>query len=317
MPGVPSGSPAARRRSETPAERRARRLKRLQASLPVALVRRFLELDLLAQAASVAFYALLSLAPLLVLLLWLTASFHGSAQEAIVAQVGEIVGEQAAVVAETVIDHADREPSIGSLAGAWSTLFLLVGATAVFARLQGALNLIFRTDAQRLPGMLAWLRKRVLSFGVLLVLGFLLVVATTVNTLLQVVFADLPTLLPVLGDLASAALYAVTFALMFHYLPDRRVRWRQAVVGGLLTTGLFVAGRWGIGLYLSEAAPGSAYGQMGALVLLVIWVYYAAIVVFTGALVTSLVDERARAARIARGNRAHTPARPTPDGVAS
>ena len=317
MPGVPSVSPAARRRSETPAERRARRLKRLQASLPVALVRRFLELDLLAQAASVAFYALLSLAPLLVLLLWLTASVHGSAQEAIVAQVGEIVGEQAAVVAETVIDHADREPSIGSLAGALSTLFLLVGATAVFARLQGALNLIFRTDAQRLPGMLAWLRKRVLSFGVLLVLGFLLVVATTVNTLLQVVFADLPTLLPVLGDLASAALYAVTFALMFHYLPDRRVRWRQAVVGGLLTTGLFVAGRWGIGLYLSEAAPGSAYGQMGALVLLVIWVYYAAIVVFTGALVTSLVDERARAARIARGNRARTPARPTPDGVAS
>ena len=309
MPGVPSVSPTARRRKETPDERRARRLKRLQASLPVALVRRFIELDLLAQAASVAFYALLSLAPLLVLLLWLTASFHGGGQEAIVNQVGDIVGPQAAEVAETVIAHADREPSVGSLAGAWSTLFLLVGATAVFARLQGAMNLMFRTDAQRLPGVLAWLRKRVLSFGVLLALGFLLVVATTVNTLLQVVFSDLPTLLPVFGSLVSALLLAITFALMFRFLPDRRVHWRQAIVGGLLTTALFVAGRWGIGVYLAEAAPGSAYGQMGALVLLVFWVYYAAVVVFTGALVTSLIDERARARRIAAGNRAGTPAR--------
>ena len=302
---------------ETPAERRARRLKRLKSSFPAALLRRFLELDLLAQAASVAFYALLSLAPLLVLLLWLTASFHGSAQQAIVDQVGDMVGRQAAEVAQTVISHADREPTVGSLAGAWGTLFLVIGATAVFARLQGALNLIFRTDARHLPGVLAWLRKRVLSFGVVLVLGFLLVVATTVNTLLQVVFADLPTLLPVLGNVASAALYALTFALMFRFLPDRHVHWRQAVLGGLLTTGLFSAGRWGIGLYLAQAAPGSAYGQMGALVLLVLWVYYAAVVVFTGALVTSLIDERARARRIAAANRADRPARTEPGPVAS
>ena len=306
-----------RRRKETPGERRARRLARLQSSFPMALARRFIELDLLAQAASVAFYALLSLAPLLVLLLWMTASFHGGAQDAIVQQVGILVGNDAAQVAETVIDHADREPTVGSLAGAWSTLFLLIGATAVFARLQGVLNLIFRTDAQRLPGVLAWLRKRVLSFGILVVLGFLLLVATTVNTLLQVVFADLPTLLPVLGDLASAALYALTFALMFHFLPDRRVQWRQALIGGLLTTGLFSAGRWCIGLYLAQAAPGSAYGQMGALVLLVVWVHYAAVVVFVGALATSLIDERARARRIAAANRARTPARPSPGGVAS
>src|SRR5690606_18500142 len=254
-------------KDDTRAQRRERRRARLEGLLPVALVRRFLELNLLAQAASLAFYTLLSLAPLLVILLWVTASFHGSAQDAIVAQVGAIVGSDAAQVADTVIEHADREPSVGSLAGLWSTLFLLIGSTAVFARLQDVLNLIFRTDARRLPGIRAWLRKRVLSFGVVLALGFLLLLATTVNTLLQLVFADLPVLLPVLGTLASSLIYALTFALMFHYLPDRRVHWRQSLLCGLFTTGLFLLGRWAIGLYLAEAATGSAYGSMGALVL--------------------------------------------------
>jgi membrane protein len=293
-------------KAEDPKSRRSRRLARLQGSLPVAVVRRFVELDLLAQSAALAFYALLSLAPLLVLVLWLTTWLYSPAQDALLAQINALAGRSAAVVADTVIDHARREPSVGSLAGWWSIALLLVGASAVFARLQTALNLIFRTDANRLPGILAWLRKRILSFGIVLSLGFLLLLATTVSTLLQVVFADLPTLLPVLGTLASAVLYALIFALMYRFLPDRRVRWRQAVLGGLVTTGLFVVGRWLIGMYLAQAAPGSAYGSMGALVLLLVWVYYAAMVFFLGALVTSLIDERARARRIASAN----PARP-------
>jgi membrane protein len=174
----------------------------------------------------------------------------------------------------------------------------------VFARLQDTLNLIFRTDARRLRGPMAWLRKRLLSFGVVLSLGFLLLIATAVSTLLQVVFAGLPSVLPVLGTLASASLYAATFALMYRFLPDRRVHWRQAVLGGLVTTGLFVLGRWGIGVYLATAAPGSAYGSMGALVVLLAWVFFAALVFFLGALVTSIIDERARARRISAGNRA-------------
>jgi len=299
MTGVPALPKDASRTS-----RRARRLARLKGSLPVALARRFIELDVLAQAASLAFYALLSLAPLLILLLWFTASFRFDTQQALVEQIADLAGREAASVASTVIEHADREPSVGSLARAWGTVLLLVGATAVFARLQDTLNRIFRTDARRLPGVLAWLRKRVLSFGVVLALGFLLIVATTVNTLLQVVFGGLPTLVPVLGDLASMALYVLAFALMFRFLPDRRVQWRLAVVGGVITASLFVAGRWAIGLYLARAAPGSAYGSMGALVLLLLWVYYAAVVFFTGALVTSVVDERAKARRIAAANAA-------------
>lgn len=273
-------------------------VERLQQSLPVALARRFSEADLLTHAAALSFYTLLSLAPLLVLLLWLAASLYPSAQDALVDQVSDLAGRGAQEVAQTVIANAEDRPDIGSLAGIWSTALLFVSATIVFARLQTALNLIFRSDARELPGGLwAWLRKRVLSFGVVLALGFLLLVSMTLTTVLQVVFARLPSILPVLGNLSSLALYALAFTLLYHYLPDRHVRWRHAFLGGGLTAGLFVLGRWGIGLYLAQAAPGSAYGSMGTLVLLLVWMYYAAVVFFVGALLTAVIDERLGVAR--------------------
>lgn len=267
-------------------------LARLQRSLPYALVQRFVSTDLMAQAASLAFYALLSLAPLLVLLLWITASLYPTAQQALVGQIGEIAGTGARTVAETILQNAKDQPDVGSLAGLWSTLLLFVGAAAIFARLQGVLNLIFRTDAHQLSGLVAWLRKRVFSFGVVLALGFLLLVSMTAATAVQVMFARLPSLLPMLGSAITFLMYVVAFAFLYHYLPDRRVRWRQAFLGGGITAGLFVLGRWLIGLYLVRAAPGSAYGSMGALVVLLVWIYYTALVFFVGALLTAVIDER-------------------------
>ena len=268
---------------------------RLQRSFPMAVVNRFLEVDVLSQAAAVSFYALLSMAPLLVLLLWLTASLYPPAQQALVEQIGTTAGTSVATVAETVLQNADDQPDIGSLAGIWSTLLLFVGATAVFAQLQNALNLIFRTSGERLDGLVAWLRKRVFSFGVVLALGFLLVVSMTATTMLQVAFAQLPSLLPALGYLSTLLLYTVAFAFMYHYLPDRRVEWRQAFIGGAITSALFALGRYGIGVYIAQVAPGSAYGSMGALVISLVWIYYAMVVFFIGALMTSVIDERLRA----------------------
>lgn len=167
-------------------------LSRLQRSVPMALLNRFIEIDVMTQAASLSFYALLSLAPLLVLLLWLTASLYPPAQEALVQQVAQLAGGSAAEVAQTIIRNATDQPGVGSLAGLWSTLLLFIGATAVFAQLQNALNLIFRTDKERLDGLMAWLKKRVFSFGVILALGFLLIVSMIATTALQVVFARLP-----------------------------------------------------------------------------------------------------------------------------
>lgn len=172
------------------------RLERLQDSFPMAVAKRFVEIDVLTQAASVSFYALLSMAPLLVLLLWLTASLYPPAQQALIGQIGSVAGSSVASVADTVLHNANSQPSVGSLAGVWSTLLLFVGATAVFAQLQNALNRIFHTSGQRLDGVKAWLRKRVFSFGVVLALGFLLILSMTATTALQVVFAQLPSVLP-------------------------------------------------------------------------------------------------------------------------
>lgn len=270
---------------------------RLQRSFPVAVVKRFIDVDVLTQAASVSFYALLSMAPLLVLLLWLTASLYPPAQQALVQQIGAAAGSSAASVAETVLQNADNQPDVGSLAGLWSTLLLFIGATAVFAQLQNALNLIFRTSGERLEGIKAWLRKRVFSFGVVLALGFLLILSMTATTMLQVAFAQLPSVLPALGYATTLVLYAVGFAFMYHYLPDRRVEWRQAFIGGAITSALFALGRYGIGVYIATVAPGSAYGSMGALVISLVWIYYATVVFFVGALMTSVIDERLRARR--------------------
>jgi membrane protein len=298
-------------------------LGRFERSLPAALVNRFIETDLMTQSASLAFYAVLSLAPLLVLLLWLTASLYPSAQGQLLHQIGGLAGRDAEAMAQTVIENARVRPNIGSLAGWWSTLLLFIGATAVFAQLQSSLNLIFRTEAQKPDTFFAWLRKRstpahesktlacvtcgwwstlllfigAISFSVIFALGFLLVVSMTLTTVLQVVFASVPSLLPALGTLASFVVYVVAFACLYHFLPDRRVRWRQAFLGGVITALLFSGGRYLIGLYISTADPGGAYGSTGALVILLVWIYYASVVFFAGALLTAVIDERATAGR--------------------
>jgi membrane protein len=256
------------------------------------LVKRFNETHLLGQAAALAFYALLSLAPLLVILLWITAAALPSAREAFLDQVDLLLGHDFGVVADAILTSAASKPDIGSVAGLWSVGLLLFGATAVFGQLQTVLNLIFRTSAERLPGILAWLRKRIFSFGMVLALGFLLVVSMTVNTMLQVTFARFEWLLPAVASIFTWLIYAMAFALMFHYLPDRRVVWRWAGVGGVFTACLFVLGRTVIAWHLERSNPGAAYGAMGALVLTLIWVYYAGLIVFVGALVTAFIDER-------------------------
>jgi membrane protein len=132
---------------------------------------------------------------------------------------------------------------------------------------------------------------------VVLALGFLLIVSMVATTALQVVFSHLPSALPAVGYITTLVMYALGFAFLYHYLPDRPVEWRQAFIGGAITAILFTLGRYGIGLYIANAAPGSAYGSMGTLVIMLVWIYYASVVFFGGALITAVIDERARARR--------------------
>ncbi|MGH8078189.1 MAG: YihY/virulence factor BrkB family protein [Lysobacter sp.] len=270
-------------------------IRRAQGSLPAALLRRFIDADLLSQSAALALYAVLSLAPLLLILVWLTSAMLPGAQEALMQQIALLLGTDAEQVARTIITNARARPDTGSIAGWWSLALLFVGATAVFAQLQDVLNKIFRTDATRLPGVIAWLRERVFSLGLVLALGFLLLVSMTVSTVLQLAFARVEWMLPLMASAASWFIYALAFALMYHYLPDRSVGWRRALGGGAATALLFVLGRAAIAWYLQHADPGSAYGSMGALMLVLVWIYYAALIVFIGALLTAVIDERAKA----------------------
>lgn len=287
-------------------------VRRAEGSLPAAIARRFVDVELLPHSAALALYAMLSLAPLLLILVWLTSMMLPDAQEALMEQIALLLGSDAEQVARTILRNARERPDTGSMAGLWSLLLLMFGATAVFARLQDVLNKIFRTDATRLPGLLAWLRKRVFSLGLVLALGFLLLVSMTVGTVLQLAFASVDWMLPVLANLATWLIYVVAFALMYHYLPDRSVSWKHAFAGGAATAALFVLGRTAIGWYLDRAEPESAYGSMGALMLALLWIYYSALVVFLGALITAVVDERRKAHKAQRHGATSTRATRTP-----
>ena len=216
---------------------------RARGSEAASFLNRFSEASLVSQSAALAFYALLSLAPLLLILLWVTATAMPSAREALVHQIGQLLGKETGTVASVIVSNAAARPNTGSIAGWWSVGLLLLGATAVFAQLQNVLNSIFRTSAESLPGIRAWLRKRVFSFGIVLALGFLLLVSMTVSTLLQLALARFEWALPLAAAFVGWITYALAFALMFHYLPDRRVGWRCAMVGGAFTASLFVLGR--------------------------------------------------------------------------
>ncbi|MFP7722915.1 YihY/virulence factor BrkB family protein [Lysobacter sp. A3-1-A15] len=267
---------------------------RLQSTRVVRFVQRFIQDDILALAAALAFYTLLSLAPLVTMLLWLTTSLYPAAQEEFFRQVGLLVGAEVEATARLIVANAEREPHTGSLAALMGTVALLVGASIVFGQLQGALNRVFRSDAKRLGGVWAWLRKRLLSFGMAVALGFLLVVSMAVQAGLQLLVAYLPALLPVFIALFSFVLYALAFAAMYHWLPDRAVGGMRALVGGGLTAAMFMVGRAAIALYLGQASLGSAYGPAGGLVVMLVWLYYCAVVFLVGALITAMLDEHAR-----------------------
>lgn len=282
------------RQDSPPAGLRALAL-RFRRSWPGRLLHRFIEHDVLALAAALSFYTTLSLAPLVVLLLWVTTALYPDAQEEFFHQVGLLVGPEVEGTTRLIVANAERRPGVGSLAAAAGTGALLLSASVVFAQLQAALNRVFRSGASQLGGVWAWLRKRLLSLGIVLGIGFLLVVSMALQAALALLTHWLPDLLPVVVAGFSFLLYALLFAAMYRLLPDCPVGRRRALLGGAITAGMFMLGRWLIGLYLGQAGLGTAYGPAGGLMVMLVWLYYCAVIFLAGALVTALLEERADA----------------------
>lgn len=244
--------------------------------------------------ASLAYYTLLSLAPLLILLMAICGfAFGRSAAEAnLLHQARELVGYSGANTLKTLIDSAHQAKN-GIIAGVAAVVTVVFGASGVFVELQDSLNLIWDAPPRKF-GWLTVIKQRVVSFGMVLALGFLLLVSLLLSAGLSVVekyFSGLISMHAVaLGEVAnfviSLVAVAVLFALIFKFVPDVPIDWRDVVLGAVATAILFSIGRALLGLYLKTAGVGSTYGAAGSLVALVVWIYYSAQIFFFGAVFT-------------------------------
>jgi membrane protein len=240
-------------------------------------------------AASLAYYTALSMAPLVLLVLRVAALFGPQGQKDLVDQITGLIGRQGGDAVQLVVESSKSEPVAGNVAGVLSVLMLIFGASAVFAELQHALNTIWDVRSRPKSGLWGWIRKRLLSMGVLLAVLFLLLVSTVVSALLALgprATADLPggaALWSAVHLVFSIAVFGALFALMFRYLPDVRIQWRDVWLGAFATAVLFALGKFAVGFYLGRSSVGSAYGAAGSLVVLLVWTYYSALIFFFGA----------------------------------
>jgi membrane protein len=242
-------------------------------------------------AASLSLYSLLSLAPLVILSISIATLGFGrsAAQQAVVNEVRSMMGDSGASAVQTVIQYG-KTPEQGYIASAIGLLTLLFGASSVFGELQSALNKIWNAKASDDTGVLTLVRSRLFSFAMVFALGFLVLVSLLFSAALTVLngyFSHLlsaPTILvAVFSELFSVAAIAGLIAVIFKYVPDVPMRWRDVWEGAIATALLFTAGKWLLGLYLGKEAVGSAYGAAGSLVVVIVWVYYSAMIFYFGA----------------------------------
>lgn len=252
-------------------------------------------------AASIAYYTTLSLAPLLILGLWLSASVSPVAQTELVSQVNTLVGSAAGDAIELVVENAARKPSLGSVAGILSVLLMLFSASAVFSQLQKALNVIW--GVQRLedgqPGLFLrlWVRRRLLAIGIIAALVFVFIVSLLMNTALVLLLPESDAIWKLVNEVVGLLIFTVLFAAVYRYLPDHRMAWRDIGWGALATAALFGIGKYLIGMYLAHSTFAGAYGPAGSVALLLVWVFYsAAIFLFGAELIGAFASRRGRTA---------------------
>jgi membrane protein len=244
--------------------------------------------------ASVAFYTLLSLTPLLIIVIAVAGAVFGreAAQGQLVWQFQDLIGRDGAETVQTLLKGANK-PATGTFATVFGLLTLFYGAGTVVAELRDALNIIWcapRKPATALKSIVSILRDRTVAFAVVLGIGFLLMVSLTINAALSAIGGRFSTELPLPAWAFKALDFAVTyiiiavlFAVIYKWLPNLYIEWRDVILGALLTSLLFGFGKYLIGIYLGTAGIASTYGAAGSLVVVLVWVYYSAQIFFLGA----------------------------------
>jgi membrane protein len=242
--------------------------------------------------AAIAYYTVFSIAPLLLLVIAIAGLFFGrdAVQGEIMTQVQGMMGEEGAVAIEGLMESAS-EPKTSLIATVASTILLLFGATTVFAELQNSLDRIWEVPEQRKPsGIWGFVRTRLLSFGLVLGIGFLLLVSLVVGAAIAALgtlwgryFEGQEALLQSLNVLVSLCLSSGLFAMIYKLMPRTPIAWRDVVIGALATALLFEIGKFAIGLYLGKSGVTSGFGAAGSLAVLLVWVYYSAQIFLLGA----------------------------------
>ena len=239
--------------------------------------------------AAVAFYALLSMAPLLMLVITIAglAIGHDRAQELLMTQVSGLLGDAGAEGVKSVLGASATHKG-GLVSTIVSAAVLLLGATTVFAELQDDLNRIWTCEGAKTSGLMGLVRKRLLSFGLIMVIGLLLLMSLVVSAGVSYV-SDLwltglgAVLAHSLEIAASVLITSILFAMTFKILPSRPIGWSDVVLGSVLTAALFTVGKYLIGLYIGKSALASSFGAAGTIVVVIVWVYYSAQIFFFGA----------------------------------
>ena len=237
--------------------------------------------------AALSYYTVFSLAPLLLLVISIAGLVFGeeAARGEIFGQVAQLMGADAAKAIEGLLASVNK-PAEGVAATTVGVVLLLIGATTVFGELQDDLNRIWKAEADTREGIWAQVRKRLLSFGLIVVIGFLLLTSLVVSAAISYAGDALggnEAVARVLEMAASLAVMTILFGLTFKILPSRRPAWRDVVLGAFITAVLFSIGKYLIGLYIGKSAIASDFGAAGTVVVVIVWIYYSSQIFFFGA----------------------------------
>ena len=250
----------------------------------------FIEDEALTRGAAIAFYTVTTIAPLLLIVIAIAGLIFGrdAAQNAIVGQLGGLMGTQTADFIQSLLSNVSSKSS-GILSSLIGLFTLLVTATGVFGEMQTTLNIIWKTET-KVATMSRLMRARAASLGLVVILGFLLIVSLVVSAGLVAFGTYLQARLPIgalvitgLNMIISYLLIAVLFGAIFKVLPDRHLTWNDVLIGALASSALFTVGKFLISLYLGTSGIASAYGAAGALILLLLWIYYSVQIFLLGA----------------------------------
>lgn len=243
-------------------------------------------------SASLAYYTVFSLAPLLLLVISLAGIFLGkeAIQGQVFSEINGLVGNQAARQIEEMIKNLEKSGQT-TLSVIIGFVTLLVGATTVFGEMQDSINTIWKVKAKPKRGWVKLLKDRLLSSSLIVSIGFLLIVSLLVNGMLLALSDNLKRLLPditvVIFNIINASIsfivITILFGVIFKVLPDVKISWKGVRAGALFTAFLFMLGRVIIGFYIEKTSTGSAYGAAGSLIVILLWVYYTAAILYFGA----------------------------------